>query len=82
MGLPFCILKLRGDGSPHFVEATQTLGAAKARVTALAEMWPGEYVIIHKEPKRGVILLESYYKSPKSKKGRWVVYKGRLKKTD
>ncbi len=84
MGLPFCILKLRGEGSPHIVEAAQTLDAAKARVTALAESWPGEYVIIRKSPKRGVILLASYYKSPKSKrkKGRWVVYKHRLRKTD
>ena len=82
MGLPFCILKL-GDGSPHFVEAAQTLDAAKARVKALAELLPGEYFIIHKMPKRGVLLLASY-KSPKSKgkKGRWVVYERRLKKTE
>jgi len=75
LGLPFCILKLRGEGSPRFVEAAQTLDAAKKRVTALAELWPGEYVIFHKRPRRGVILLELYYKAPKSKrtKGRWVV---------
>ena len=85
MGLPFCILKLRGDGGPHVVEAAQTLGAAKARVTALAELWPGEYLIIHKKPNKSVILLESYcYESPKSKrrKGRWVVYNRTLKNTD
>ena len=84
MGLPFCILKLRGEGSPHIVEAAQTLDAAKVRVTALAESWPGEYVITHKSQKKGVILLASYYKSLKSKrtKGRWVVYERRLKKTD
>ena len=83
MGLPLCIIKLRGDGSPHFVEAAVTLGAAKARVKALAESSPGEYVIFRKGPKRGVILLELYYQSPKSKptKGRWVVSKRRLKKT-
>ena len=77
MGLPFCILKLRGEGSPHIVEAAQTLDAAKVRVTALAESWPGEYVIFRKRPKRGAILLELYYKSPKSKrtKGRWVVHR-------
>jgi len=75
LGLPFCIIKLRGEGSPRFVEAAQTLDAAKKRVTALAESWPGEYVIFHKRPRRGVILLELYYKAPKSKrtKGRWVV---------
>ena len=85
MGLPFCILKLRGEGSPCFVEAAQTLDAAKVRVTVMAKSWPGEYVIFHKRIRRGVILLASYfYKSPKSKrtKGRWVVYERRLKKTD
>jgi hypothetical protein len=75
---------LRGEGSPRFVEAAQTLDAAKKRVKALAELWPGEYVIFRKRPKRDVILWELYYKSPKSKltKRRWVVYKRRLKKTD
>jgi hypothetical protein len=33
------------DGELHFVEAAQSLDAAKARVQALAELWPGEYVI-------------------------------------
>ena len=47
MRLPFCIFKLRGDGSLHFVEAVQALDDAKARVQALAELWPGEYVIIN-----------------------------------
>ena len=66
------------------MEASQTLDAAKKRVTALAESWPGEYVIFHKMPRRGVTLLASYYKSPKSKrtKGRWVAYERRLKKMD
>ena len=75
MGLPFCILKLRGEGSPRFVEAAQTLDGAKKRVTAMAESWPGEYVIFHKRLRRSVILLELYYEFPKSKrtKGRWVV---------
>ena len=49
MRLPFCILNVLGDmlddGELHFVEAAQTLDAAKARVQALAELWPGEYVI-------------------------------------
>ncbi len=44
--LPSCIFKLRSDGSLHFVEAVQALDDAKARVQALAESWPGEYVII------------------------------------
>jgi len=33
------------DGELHFVEAAQSLEAAKVRVQALAEVWPGEYVI-------------------------------------
>ena len=49
MRQPFCILNVRGDmlgdGELHFVEAAQTLDAAKARVQTLAELWPGEYVI-------------------------------------
>jgi hypothetical protein len=49
MRLPFCILNMIGDvlddGELYFVDAAQTLDAAKARVQALAEVWPGEYVI-------------------------------------
>jgi len=46
---PFCILNVVGDvlddGELCFAEAAQSLDAAKARVQALAESWPGEYVI-------------------------------------
>ena len=49
MRLPFCILNVLGDvlddGELSFVEAAQSLDAAKARVQSLAEWWPGEYVI-------------------------------------
>ncbi len=49
MRLPFCILNVLGDmlddGELHFVEAAQSLDAARARVQALSEVWPGEYVI-------------------------------------
>jgi hypothetical protein len=49
MRQPFCILNVVGDvlddGELYFVEAAQSLDAAKARVQALAELWPGEYVI-------------------------------------
>jgi hypothetical protein len=49
MRLPFCILKVLGDvlddGELYFVEAAQTLDAARARVQSLAEARPGEYVI-------------------------------------
>ena len=47
MRLPFCIFKVQGDGNLHFVEAVQSLDSAKTRVQALAELWPGEYVIIN-----------------------------------
>ena len=43
--LPFCVFKLRSDGSLHLVEAVQTLDEAKARVQAFSRLWPGEYVI-------------------------------------
>jgi hypothetical protein len=48
MSLPFRILKMRGDGSLHFVEEAETLEDARERVGALAEFWPGEY-LIHNE---------------------------------
>lgn len=45
----FCILNVRGDvldgGELYFVEAAQSLDAAKSRVQSLAESWPGEFVI-------------------------------------
>jgi hypothetical protein len=49
MRLTYCILSVLGDvlddGELYFVDAAQSLDAAKARVKALAEVWPGEYVI-------------------------------------
>jgi hypothetical protein len=49
MRQPFCILNVLGDvlddGELRFVEAAQTLDAAKARVQSLAELLPGEFVI-------------------------------------
>ena len=49
MRLPFCILNVAGDvlddGELYFVEAAQSLDAAKARVQSLAELLPGEFVI-------------------------------------
>ena len=49
MRLPFCIFKLQGDGSLHFVEALPTLDQAKTRVRELGELWPGEYGIENAE---------------------------------
>ena len=49
MRLPFCILNVLGDvlddGELYFVEAAQSLDAAKARVQSLAELLPGEFII-------------------------------------
>jgi hypothetical protein len=49
MRQPFCILSVVGDvlddGELCFLEAAQSLDAARARVQSLAELWPGEYVI-------------------------------------
>ena len=49
MRLPFCILNVLGDvlddGELYFVEAAQSLDAAKARVQSLAELLPGDFVI-------------------------------------
>jgi hypothetical protein len=53
MRLPFCILNVLGDvlddGELYFLEAAQTLDAAKARVQSLAEICPGQYVIYDEE---------------------------------
>lgn len=53
MRLSFCILSVLGDlldgGELHFVEAVQTLEAARQRIEALAELRPGLYVIYNKE---------------------------------
>jgi len=45
----FCILRVFGDvldeGEPDFLGTAQTFEAAKRRADALAEFWPGQYVI-------------------------------------
>ena len=49
MRLPFCILNVLGDmldgGELHFVDAAQTLEAARRRIKAIAKSRPGQYVI-------------------------------------
>lgn len=49
----YCVLTLLGDlldgGELHFVEAVQTLEAARQRIEALAELEPGQYIIYNKE---------------------------------
>ena len=49
MRLPFCIFKVQGDGSEHFVEAVRTLDAARERVQTFVELWPGDYVIYRRD---------------------------------
>lgn len=49
----YCVLTVLGDlldgGELHFVEAVQTLEAARQRIEALAELDPGQYIIYNKE---------------------------------
>jgi hypothetical protein len=45
----FLIAKVRDDGGLHFIEATQTLQEAKARVRQIGKLWPGDYVIDNEE---------------------------------
>lgn len=49
----YCVLTVLGDlldgGELHFVEALQTLEAARQRIEALAELEPGQYIIYNKE---------------------------------
>lgn len=49
----YCVLTVLGDlldgGELHFVEAVQTLEAARQRIEALAESTPGHYIIYNKE---------------------------------
>jgi hypothetical protein len=50
MLLRFCIVQVLGDvlndGEIRFVEAAETLEAAKRRIETLAASLPGEYVIL------------------------------------
>ena len=49
----YCVLTVLGDlldgGELRFVEAVQTLEAARQRIEALAELEPGQYIIYNKE---------------------------------
>ena len=49
----FCILTVLGDlldgGELLFVEAVQTIEAARQRIAALAELRPGQYIIYDEE---------------------------------
>ena len=60
MRQPFCILNVVGDvlddGELYFVEAAQSLDAAKARVQSLAELLPGEFVIYDEATGKRVLI--------------------------
>jgi hypothetical protein len=71
MRLPFCILNVLGDvlddGELSFLEAAQSLDAAKARVQSLAESWPGEYVIYDEATGERVLITAASSTSAKSR---------------
>ena len=46
MPTPFDIFKRQRDGNAYWVEAAEDLEAAKARAQVLAEVFPGQYVIV------------------------------------
>ena len=46
---PFDIFKLQKDGSLRWCETADTVEAAKARVTALAETSPARYIIFDQQ---------------------------------
>jgi hypothetical protein len=66
MRLPYCILSVLGDGELHFVGAAQSIDAAKARVKALAELLPGDYVIYDEATGERVLITAASPTSAKS----------------
>jgi hypothetical protein len=69
MALRFCILKEFGDtldeGEPYFLGTTPTLEAARRAVEALAEFWPGRY-IIYNERTGDRIAIRAYAESKRT----------------
>jgi hypothetical protein len=63
MRAPFCILNMLGDILDHgelvFVEAAQTLGAAKRRVVELSDLIPGQYVIYNQHTGERFLIVAS-----------------------
>jgi hypothetical protein len=70
MRQPYCILNVVGDvlddGQLYFVEAAESLDAAKARVQSLAEMCPGDYVIYDEETGERLLITAASPTSAKS----------------
>jgi hypothetical protein len=56
MPLPFCIFKVLGDGSLHFVEEAHTFEDARESARELARLWPGEYIIQNVETGERVVI--------------------------
>jgi hypothetical protein len=52
--LEIAILKKQADGSTHWVEAAMNIDSAKERVQALAECFPGVYVIVDRKTGREI----------------------------
>jgi hypothetical protein len=44
--MKFDIFKYGGDGEPLWVEASPSMDAAKVRVQELAQVFPGDYLIL------------------------------------
>lgn len=56
MPLPFRIFKVLGDGDLQFVEEAETLEDARERVTDLARLWPGQYIVQNEETGERVVI--------------------------
>jgi hypothetical protein len=52
----FDLFKVAGNGDQVFIEATPSLKAGMARVLALRESFPGDYVIISRATGRRISL--------------------------
>ena len=50
----FDVFKVAGNGEPVLIEATQSLKSAMARVLALRESFPGDYLIISRATGRRI----------------------------
>ena len=68
----YCVLAVLGDlldgGELHFVEAVQTLEAARQRIEALAELKPGQYIIYNKETGERVSIVAGLKGAPGRKR--------------
>jgi hypothetical protein len=54
--LEIAILKRQPDGKSYWVEAARDVKSATKRVHALAEQFPGEYVIVNKKTREEIAI--------------------------